>query len=216
MQYVDGDRVIDVFQELHLEIQSGGNVAIIGESGVGKTTLLYILGGLEQASKGKVYMDGTCMSDLVGNNAAISQFRGQHFGFIFQSHYLFQEFDAEENVAMPLLLQGVSMESARERAKTLLRRVGLEKRMTHRPGMLSGGEQQRVAIARALAARPGVVLADEPTGNLDIKTGAMINDLLLEIHRQEKATLVVVTHSQDLARKMDRVVELTPSGFVVH
>jgi lipoprotein-releasing system ATP-binding protein len=213
MRYNDAGRIIEVFANLSLEIADGSSIAVVGESGVGKTTLLFILGGIECPSEGEVYIGPSCVTHLEREGQDIAPFRGKNVGFVFQSHHLLPEFDAVENVALPLLIQGRSPYQARKRAVELLDRVGLAHRRLHRPGALSGGEQQRVAIARALCASPGVVLADEPTGNLDYKTGAQVSELLLKLHEEEKMTLVVVTHSLELASRMDRVVELTPRGL---
>src|SRR5262249_55069903 len=144
----------------------------------------------------------------------IAPLRGRRVGFVFQAYHLLPEFDARENAAMPLLIRGVGREEALKAADKILSRVGLENRLTHRPGTLSGGEQQRVAIARALCGEPGVVLADEPTGNLDYRTGVSVCKLLLELQREQKTTMVIVTHSLEIARMMDRVLELTPQGLI--
>ena len=213
MQFDDAGRVVEVFNSLSLEIKSGTSVAITGESGVGKTTLLYILGALETPISGEVWIGESCLTAR-DKKLDIAAFRGQNIGFVFQFHYLFQEFNALENVAMPLLIQGAARGQAMNRAESLLKRVGLGHRLTHRPGALSGGEQQRVAIARALVTKPGVILADEPTGNLDLKTGGEITKLLLEMQQEEGVTLAVVTHSPDVAGAMSRVVELTPQGIM--
>lgn len=214
MQFNDAGRVIELFHDLSFEVPSGQSLAIMGQSGVGKTTLLYILGALEFPVSGDVALDGTTYSAIRKSGKDVSLFRGEHVGFIFQFHNLLPEFDAVENVAMPLLIRGENPGTARERATELLKRLGLQDRLLHRPGMLSGGEQQRVAIARALAGRPGVILADEPTGNLDQHTGGEVRKLLLELQTEEKITLILVTHSPDLASSMDRVVELTPHGIM--
>jgi lipoprotein-releasing system ATP-binding protein len=213
-QFDDAGRIIEVFRNLSFEIESGSSVAIVGESGVGKTTLLYVLGALETAVEGEVRIGSTSYQEVRKSGGDVSHFRGKNVGFVFQFHHLLREFDAVENVAMPLLIQGVSHKKAFARAKELLERTGLSHRLTHRPGALSGGEQQRVAVARAFAASPGVVLADEPTGNLDMRTGGEVSRMLLQLQREEGITLVVVTHSLELARMMDRIVELTPQGLV--
>jgi len=212
MSFRDGQTEITVFEGLNFGVVSGKSLAIIGESGVGKTTLLYLLGGLEMPSKGEIKIGGNSITEHKGRGSELTRFRGENLGVIFQFHHLFAEFDALENVAMPLLVQRVSWSEARSRAKTLLEKVGLGKRLSHRPSMLSGGEQQRVAIARALVTKPGIVLADEPTGNLDVQTGHEVGQLLRQMHEELGITMVVVTHSHDLAKLMDSVVELTPSG----
>ncbi len=209
MRFHDGNREIVVFSDLALDIKSGSSVAIVGSSGVGKTTLLYLLGGLERPSAGRIAVGGTSLTDSWKSGRDLAGFRGKNVGFVFQFHFLLPEFDAVENVAMPLLIRGESQEQARAKAIDLLRRVGLGDRLTHRPGMLSGGEQQRVAIARAMAPSPGLILADEPTGNLDHSTGSEVIKLLCELQRESDVTLVVVTHSPEVAAKMDRVVEMT-------
>lgn len=214
MHFDDAGRIIEVFRDLSLDVASGASVAIVGESGIGKTTLLYVLGALENPVSGEVSIGERSYSQVSKDGEDIARFRGKNVGFVFQSHHLLPEFDAVENVAMPLLIQGVSRAQASKRAKELLERTGLSHRLEHRPGALSGGEQQRVAVARAFAARPGVVLADEPTGNLDLRTGGEVSRLLLQLQREEGITLVVVTHSLELARMMDRIVELTPEGLI--
>lgn len=210
MQFNDAGRVIEIFDQANVTVPAGGSLAIVGKSGVGKTTFLYILGGLETPTSGEVLVGDQSLSTLDD----ISQFRGKNLGFIFQFHHLLPEFSALENVMMPLIILGQDRNSAQKRGRELLERVGLEQRLEHRPGMLSGGEQQRVAIARAFAAKPGVILADEPTGNLDQQTGAEVIKLLLKMHQEEKMTLIVVTHSFELARMMSEVMELTPKGFL--
>ncbi len=214
MKFHDGGREIEIFQNLSFSVPSGGSVAIMGQSGVGKSTLLYLLGALETPTGGDVFVGGTSFKSLRSSTKDMAKFRGERIGFVFQFHHLLPEFDAVENVSMPLIIRGGNRPEARERAIHLLNRVGLKDRLTHRPGMLSGGEQQRVAIARAVVAKPGLILADEPTGNLDSKTGGSIRDLLLELHREENATLILVTHSVELARSMERVVELTTGGMI--
>ena len=214
MHYNDAGRVIELFSNLSLEVGRGQSLAIVGESGIGKTTLLYLLGGLEQPVSGEVWVGGTCFSALADDSDKAAAFRGKEIGFVFQFHYLLPEFDALENVAMPLIIQGERKEKAFERAKFLLERVGLSHRLEHRPTQLSGGEQQRVAVARAFVARPSLVLADEPTGNLDVKTASEVHKLLAQMQREEETTLVVVTHSKDLANSLDRSLELTRTGFI--
>ena len=214
MQFNDAGRIIEVFQNLNLDVANGSSLAVVGESGVGKTTLLHILGLLECPIAGSVCFDDCDIWQELRSDEKRAIFRGKNVGFVFQAHYLLPEFDALENVAIPQLIQGVDRVTAYESAKTLLERVGLGHRLTHRPGALSGGEQQRVAIARALSTSPGVILADEPTGNLDQKTGREVMNLLLSIQREEQKTFVVVTHSTELAQLMERRVELTPKGIV--
>lgn len=216
MQYLDVDKVVPVFDSLSATFESGTSTAIIGASGVGKTTLLYLLGGLEHPTSGDIILGGTSLQKLDDSKGELARFRGEHIGFVFQFHHLLPEFDAVENVMMPLLISGADPAVARKRAVDLLERTGLGHRLDHRPGQLSGGEQQRVAVARAFATKPGVVLADEPTGNLDAKTGQAIIDLLKTLQRDEKITLIVVTHSQTMSAALDRVIEMTPDGIVQH
>lgn len=213
MSFHDGDREIELFSQLSLEVASGSSLAIMGESGVGKTTLLYLLGGLETPAGGDIIVGDSSYQSIRRSRTDFAVFRGKHLGFVFQFHNLLPEFDALENVALPLLIRGERGESARQRAAELLERVGLGHRLTHRPGALSGGEQQRVAIARALVGKPGLILADEPTGNLDRRTGAEVRRLLLELQREQGMTMILVTHSSELAASMDRVVELTANGM---
>lgn len=209
MRFNDGSREIEIFRGLKFELKSGSSTAIVGSSGVGKTTLLYLLAGLERPSSGSIEIGGTSITKAWQEGTDLADFRGKNIGFVFQFHFLLPEFDAVENVAMPLLIRGESQTAARARAAELLNRVGLGQRLTHRPGMLSGGEQQRVAIARAVASGPGVILADEPTGNLDQATGAEVIKLLCDLQRETGMTLVVVTHSPEIAGRMDRVLEMT-------
>lgn len=213
MTFHDGSEEIAIFRELSFEIASGSSVAIVGESGVGKTTLLYILGGLERATSGAVFYGEQSLDTLWKRGDALSLFRGENVGFVFQFHNLLPEFSALENVALPLRICGVSQEESETRARALLQRVGLSHREEHRPGALSGGEQQRVAIARALIRRPKVLLADEPTGNLDQKNSSQVRELLLEVQREQGLTLVVVTHSQEFAAKMGSVFQMSASSI---
>jgi lipoprotein-releasing system ATP-binding protein len=211
MSFVDGERTIEVFSNLNFTLQSGSSVAIVGESGVGKTTLLSIMGGLEFPTRGELFLNGTAITGLSGDK--LSNFRGENVGFVFQFHNLLPEFSALENVMLPLVISGMSRSNARVPASALLEAVGLKERMNHRPGMLSGGEQQRVAIARSLARSPKLLLADEPTGNLDQRTGGQVSDLLLDVCGRSGITLVVVTHSRELASRMQSRLELTQSGM---
>lgn len=211
-RFVDADRVVEVFNDLSFVVPSGSSFGIVGESGCGKTTLLNILGTLDEATAGTVLLGEEEVRKREGVSDQFAEFRSMNIGFIFQFFQLLPEFDAVENVAMPLLIQGLDAAEARLRASELLDRVGLCERLTHRPGELSGGEQQRVAIARALVTEPGLVLADEPTGNLDLRTGEGIQKLLLDIQSDLGMTLIVVTHSPDLASALDNVLELTSNG----
>ena len=214
MEYHDAGRVVEVFRDISFEVNSGTSLAVMGESGSGKTTLLQILGLLEHPTAGDVLYQGVSRKEFANQGKRLSSFRGKEIGFVFQFHYLLPEFDALENVSLPLRIQGIEPDTANDQAHQLLKRVGLAERITHRPSELSGGEQQRVAIARALVAQPGLVLADEPTGNLDERTGGAVQDLLLELQQEQGITLVVVTHSSDLAKSLDRVVELQQGKIV--
>ena len=213
MYFSEAGRTVRLFENLTFNVESGTSLAIMGQSGVGKTTLLYLLAALEEPVSGDITLGSTSFRKFREAKGDFATFRCENVGFVFQFHNLLPEFSALENVAMPLLIRGKPYEEAYERAEHLLGRVGLKDRISHRPGTLSGGEQQRVAVARALSARPGVILADEPTGNLDQRTGAEVKQLLLELQAEEKLTLILVTHSPDLARSMDRAMELTAQGM---
>jgi lipoprotein-releasing system ATP-binding protein len=208
--YQDADRVLAVISGLNAVFAAGGSLAIMGRSGVGKSTLLHLLGGLDRPTRGSILYDGQDLGALKGDR--LSDFRGANVGFIFQFHHLLPEFSALENVSLPLVIGGLSQRKAMLKAQELLERVGLGARLVHRPGELSGGEQQRVAVARALAADPKVVLADEPTGNLDVETGREIQNLLVELNKSQKNTLIVATHSQELAQCLDVTLEMLPGG----
>ncbi len=205
-RYRSGDAELVVFSGLQLEVAEGERLAIVGESGAGKSTLLHLLGGLDRPTKGTIYFGEKELTRL--GDAELADFRNREIGFVWQSHYLLPEFTALENVMMPLLIRGWTRQQAAEAARARLEEMGLAKRAHHRAGELSGGEQQRVALARALAGRPRVLLADEPTGNLDAKTGEMIIALLAEIHRAHRLTSVYVTHNLSFARRCDRVLKL--------
>ncbi len=212
-RYRDADHDLVVINDITFCFPHKGSVAIIGRSGIGKSTLLHLLGGLDTPTSGRIVYDSTDVSGLSVD--ARARFRATTVGFIFQFHHLLPEFSARENVTMPLIIGGVIEDEAVERAEYFLRLMGLTKRMDHLHSQLSGGEQQRVAIARALVTEPRVVLADEPTGNLDVKTAEEVQELLLESNRRLESTLIVVTHNTELARNMDMAVEMLPGGDLV-
>ena len=201
-----GDGSIDVLDGLALTIEAGDRIAIVGQSGVGKSTLLHILGTLDRPTAGSVRFRG---EDVFSKSPAeLARLRNEFVGFVFQFHHLLPEFSAQENVMMPGLLQKRPFDEMRERAAEMLGEVGLEHRLSHRVGKLSGGERQRVAVARALVLDPPLVLADEPTGNLDPQTGDQVAELLLEVNRNHGTTLVVVTHSARMAEQLGRTLVL--------
>ena len=204
--YPVGGRSLTVLRELDLEVAAGEMVAIVGASGVGKSTLLHVLGGLDHVDRGTIAVDGLELTDLP--DAAVVAFRNRRVGFVFQFHHLLPEFNALENAEMPMRIARIPLAEARPRAEALLRRVGLAERLTHRPGMLSGGEQQRVAVARALVMQPKVLLADEPTGDLDEQTADTLHALLRDMHQAYGLTSVIATHNPRLAAACDRVLRL--------
>jgi lipoprotein-releasing system ATP-binding protein len=204
--YDVGVQRIHVLRDLHLEVASGEMVAIVGASGVGKSTLLHALGGLDRIDGGTIRIGDHDLASM--SDAARVEFRNRNVGFVFQFHHLLPEFDALENVEMPMRIAREPLRAARERAGTLLGRVGLGERLKHRPGMLSGGEQQRVAVARALAMKPALLLADEPTGDLDETTADSLHALLREMHAEYGLTSIIATHNPRLAAACDRVLTL--------
>jgi lipoprotein-releasing system ATP-binding protein len=205
-RYVDGPAVVEVLRGLDLEVAAGERVAITGESGVGKSTLLHLLGCLDAPSGGQLLLDGVDV--FARPEAEIAALRNRGVGFVFQFHHLLGDFTALENVMLPSLIAREPVRQVRARAAELLERVGLGARLTHRPGELSGGEQQRVAVARAVMRRPRLLLADEPTGNLDPGTGERVHQLLLELNEESGSTLVVATHNDRLAAAMERTLRL--------
>jgi lipoprotein-releasing system ATP-binding protein len=210
--YQSGGADLVVFSGVDLEIARGEMLALIGESGAGKSTLLHLLGGLDRPSSGTIYYESTEISSL--SDSAQADFRNREIGFVWQIHYLLPEFTAQENVMMPLLIRGCPHSQAASESLARLDEVGLRARSTHRAGELSGGEQQRVVLARALVGRPQVLLADEPTGNLDFRTGEMIFELLANLHRSHQLTSVFVTHNLAFARRCDRVLAMENGGLV--
>jgi putative ABC transport system ATP-binding protein len=205
-RYRMGDAFVDALQDVDLAIARGEFVALVGPSGSGKSTVLNLIGGLDRPTSGEVWINGTELSS--SDERTLTRHRRQHVGFVFQSFNLLPRLTAEENVALPLMFSGVPEKERLAQAQALLKRVGLGPRLAHRPTQLSGGEQQRVAIARALVGQPALLLADEPTGNLDTATGAEIMRLLKELNRERSLTLLVVTHDPEVAAFADRVVKL--------
>ena len=202
----DAGGTLVVLDDIDFAVRAGETIAIVGASGSGKTTLLQLLGGLDEPSAGTVHVGDTALGSL--SQAARGRLRNTAIGFVYQFHHLLPEFDAVENVAMPLLIRRMARETAMDKARELLVRVGLGERLTHKPGELSGGERQRAAVARALIGEPGVILADEPTGNLDHATGIQVLDLMLELNRERGTALVVVTHDREIAARMGRTLAL--------
>jgi lipoprotein-releasing system ATP-binding protein len=212
-RYDQGGLDVDVLKGVDLNIEKGERVAIMGASGSGKSTLLHLLGGLEKVSSGEVILDGIDINKV--SAAKLAKLRNKSLGFIYQSHHLLGEFTVLENVAMPLLIAGVSVKQASIRAGALLQRVGLGHRVEHKPGELSGGERQRAAVARALINEPCLILADEPTGNLDSKTADQVYQLMLELNQELNVSFLVVTHDHELAARMGKVLHME-DGLIVN
>ena len=208
---MDGAR-IEALKGVSLDIDRGDSLAILGVSGAGKSTLLHILGTLDRPTEGTFLYDGVSLFDW--SERKLAEFRNRKVGFVFQFHHLLPEFTSLENTMMPALIAGLTRGEARRKAEAILDEVGLSERRTHKPGELSGGEQQRVAVARALVMEPEMLLADEPTGNLDTETGARIHEMLVQLNRTRGITLVVVTHNQSLADRMSRCIGLRDGRIV--
>lgn len=211
--FTDGKTTVDVLRGLDLKIEQGQFVSIVGASGSGKSTLLHVLGGLDRPSQGEVYLNGQRFDNL--GEAERGYLRNQYLGFVYQFHHLLPEFSALENVAMPLMLRKESsFKEVKQQAEYLLDRVGLSHRLTHKPGELSGGERQRVALARAIVTKPAVMLADEPTGNLDRKTAIKIFELLRELRREFNMAMLIVTHDEELAKSSDTILHMQDGIWV--
>lgn len=202
----EGESLLEVLSGVNLAVGPAERLAIIGASGSGKTTLLQIMGGLDEPTAGDVFVNGQSLANT--SEQEKGQLRNRYLGFVYQFHHLLPEFTAQENVAMPLLIRRDSKESAMQHAAELLDRVGLAERLDHKPGELSGGERQRAAVARALITRPKLVLADEPTGNLDAGNGAHVLRLMLELNNELQTSLIIVTHDHSIAARMDRILVL--------
>jgi len=205
-RFLEGESMLEVLSGVDLNVAPAERLAIIGSSGSGKTTLLQIMGGLDEPTSGEVIVGGHSIAHT--SEAEKGTLRNRFIGFVYQFHHLLPEFTAQENVAMPLMIRRVAKEEAMAASAELLGRVGLGERLNHKPGELSGGERQRAAVARALITRPSLVLADEPTGNLDAGNGAHVLSLMLELNRELKTSLVIVTHDHSIAGQMDRVLVL--------
>lgn len=205
-RFREGSSTLEVLSGVNLALGRSERVSIIGASGSGKTTLLQIMGGLDDPSAGEVRVNGQLMANIGETEKA--ELRNRYIGFVYQFHHLLPEFTAQENVAMPLLIRGNKKNDAFAESAMLLERVGLGARLSHKPGELSGGERQRAAVARALITRPRLVLADEPTGNLDAGNGEQVLELMLELNEELQTSLIIVTHDHDIARRMDRVLLL--------
>ena len=201
-----GEARLEVLRNVSLDIKKGSITSIVGSSGSGKSTLLHILGGLDKPDSGSVFWEETLISSM--NSDQLAEFRNENIGFVFQFHHLLPEFTALENVCMPALIAGKSIDEASERALSLLERFGVENRKNHRPTQLSGGEQQRVSMARALMNKPSIILADEPTGNLDDANTSTILDMLFELREQDGVTVLLITHEKTIAERSDIIIEI--------
>ena len=204
--FKEGENKIQVLKDISLSIEKGERTAIVGTSGSGKSTLLHLLGGLDKPCAGNIEINDQCMTSLSEN--ALSKLRNQTLGFVYQFHHLLPEFTVLENVCMPLLIRGEKIKIAKEKAKTILEKMGLGERLKHKVGEISGGERQRTAIARAMVTNPACILADEPTGNLDKKTAQTVFNFLLDLNKEFGTSLLVVTHDLEIANQMDRILHL--------
>ena len=211
-QFDHGGKSLQILKGISFSVEQGEMMAVVGASGAGKSTLLHILGGLDRPSSGRILFEGQDISTL--DSTRLARFRSEKVGFVFQFHHLMQGVTAEENVMIPCLIRGMAPAKARQLARVALERVGLAHRLTHRPGELSGGEQQRVALARAVVMEPPLILADEPTGNLDSASSREIHDLFFELNDRLKATMLIVTHSRELATLLPRRLEIR-DGVIV-
>jgi lipoprotein-releasing system ATP-binding protein len=210
--FVEGGEEIKVLRGLDLELKAGERLAVIGESGVGKSTLLHVLGTLDRPTAGQILYQGKEIP--MDDEVALAYFRNREIGFVFQFHYLLPDFTALENVMFPALIQGIEAQRAKREAEQLLGKVGLKNRIHHRPGKLSGGEQQRVAVARSVILQPKLILADEPTGSLDLRIGEEVQDLLFQLNEEKGIALIVATHNREFAAKIGRRVELESGRLV--